>query len=122
MSIWTFGFVDFVKYFISFSSVARRLYQFSYICFFVLQRTVSILVRQAVNVSQVYRCVRTKSVIIIVVHVSEVEKKRKIKNQDNRTVKQNVQITLAHNPCCVEETISDIFEFAKESLCKLIVK
>lgn len=43
-----------------------------------------------------------------VVHVSEVEKKRKIKHQGNRTVKQNVQITLAHNPCCVEETISNL--------------
>ena len=74
----------------------------------MLQRTVTILVRQDVNVSEVYRCVRTKSVIVVVVHVTEVEKKRKIKNQGNCTVKQNVQITLAHNPCCVEETISNL--------------
>lgn len=74
----------------------------------MLRRTVNILVRQVVNVSEVYRCVRTKSVIIIVVHESEVEKKRKIKNQGNRTVKQNVQITLAHNPYCVEKTISNL--------------
>ena len=101
-------FVEVVQDFVSFSSVARRSNQFSYICFFVLRKKFSILVRQVVNVSEVYRRVPTKSVIVVVVHLNKLEKKRKIKNQGHRTGKQNVQITLAHNPCCVEENISNL--------------